>query len=80
MRENRTCGSEGGETGQPVFPTPIFGPKVRERGHRPEIGKLFRLSQLRVLGSPSCDRRLLSVGPLCHPWALTRPVSRTAIS
>jgi hypothetical protein len=25
MRENRTCGSEGGETGQPVFPTPIFG-------------------------------------------------------
>ena len=23
MRENRTSGSEGGETGQPVFPTPI---------------------------------------------------------
>ncbi len=23
MRENRTYGSEGGETGQPVFPTPI---------------------------------------------------------
>jgi hypothetical protein len=25
MRENRTCGSEGGEAGQPAFPTPIFG-------------------------------------------------------
>jgi hypothetical protein len=23
MRENRTSGSEGGETGRPVFPTPI---------------------------------------------------------
>jgi len=23
MRENRTYGSEGGETGKPVFPTPI---------------------------------------------------------
>ena len=23
MRENRQYGSEGGETGQPVFPTPI---------------------------------------------------------
>ena len=23
MREIRTCGSEGGETGKPVFPTPI---------------------------------------------------------
>ena len=23
MRENRTCGSEGGESGQPDFPTPI---------------------------------------------------------
>ncbi len=27
MRENRTYGSEGGETGQPVFPTPICAAK-----------------------------------------------------
>ena len=25
MRENRMYGSKGGETGQPVFPTPIEG-------------------------------------------------------
>jgi hypothetical protein len=32
MRENRTCGSEGGETGQPVFPTPINLFKLFLRG------------------------------------------------
>ena len=25
MRENRTYGSEGGEAGEPAFPTPIEG-------------------------------------------------------
>ena len=31
MRETRTCGSEGGETGyQPVFPTPINTVTIRE--------------------------------------------------
>ena len=37
MREIRLYGSEGGETGQPVFPTPIThlrrtGPVARSRG------------------------------------------------
>jgi len=31
MRENRTYGSEGGETGKPVFPTPIVGDDVDAR-------------------------------------------------
>ena len=30
MRENRTYGSEGGETGQPVFPTPILPSSLRD--------------------------------------------------
>ncbi len=30
MRENRTYGSEGGETGKPVFPTPIQRPEVAD--------------------------------------------------
>ncbi len=32
MREIRTSGSEGGETGQPVFPTPIFARRERLLG------------------------------------------------
>ena len=34
MREIRTSGSEGGETGQPVFPTPISGRTERRRRGR----------------------------------------------
>ena len=34
MRENRTYGSEGGETGQPVFPTPISPRSLRDRKQR----------------------------------------------
>ena len=30
MREIRQSGSEGGETGQPVFPTPIFFGSVKK--------------------------------------------------
>jgi len=30
MRENRTYGSEGGEAGQPAFPTPIIAPECVE--------------------------------------------------
>jgi hypothetical protein len=29
MRENRTYGSEGGEAGEPAFPTPITGVLMR---------------------------------------------------
>jgi len=36
MRENRTYGSEGGETGKPVFPTPIIG-RYRRRGIPPRF-------------------------------------------
>jgi len=36
MRENRTYGSEGGETGKPVFPTPIIG-RYRRRGILPRF-------------------------------------------
>jgi hypothetical protein len=32
MREIRTYGSEGGETGQPVFPTPIGFALTRSHG------------------------------------------------
>jgi len=34
MRENRTYGSEGGETGKPVFPTPIKGDPVASEDPR----------------------------------------------
>jgi len=29
MRENRTYGSEGGEAGEPAFPTPIYAAFIR---------------------------------------------------
>jgi hypothetical protein len=39
MREIRPSGSEGGETGQPVFPTPIeFENRFRERCWRGGLG------------------------------------------
>jgi hypothetical protein len=31
MRENRTYGSEGGEAGRPVFPTPIPSSKPSDQ-------------------------------------------------
>ena len=30
MRENRTCGSEGGGAGRPALPTPIMLPSLRD--------------------------------------------------
>ena len=48
MRENRTSGSEGGETGQPVFPTPIL---AFQYCHVDSVAQLLR--ECRATGEPA---------------------------
>jgi hypothetical protein len=45
MRENRMYGSEGGETGKPVFPTPIEdGPYLGNHHKKYGVGPLTGVS------------------------------------
>jgi hypothetical protein len=45
MRENRMYGSEGGETGKPVFPTPIEdGPCLDNHYKNHKVGLLTGIS------------------------------------
>jgi hypothetical protein len=71
MRENRTYGSEGGESGKPDFPTPI----ERAVGNPPDAGgtpavrrATAKPSSRRKAGTraPSSARRQSGVSPLLN--------------
>jgi hypothetical protein len=49
MRENRTYGSEGGEAGEPAFPTPIVARKKQfaKKGSRGILPRMFDIRSVK---------------------------------
>jgi hypothetical protein len=57
MRENRTYGSEGGETGQPVFPTPILPWSLRDENRETIAKHVLWNGDSNCSGGPYGDQR-----------------------